>query len=64
MKIDSILCGLDSRRSVWPGVVHLCDLLLHWFQYLERTNQVLVHTHQRSRIIELSTVIRRRKYRY
>ena len=64
MKIDSILCGLDSWRRVWPWVVHLCDLLLNWFQYLERTNQVLVHTHQRSRIIELSTVIWRRKHRH
>jgi hypothetical protein len=57
----SILRGLHPRRSVGTGVAHLRDLLLRWLQDLEGADQVLVHAHQGTGIVELSAVIGRRE---
>ena len=43
---------------VWA--THGC--LRHWFEDLERTHEVFVDGHHRSRVVELTAVIGRREY--
>lgn len=44
--------------------IKLSFFLLSRFQYLERAHQRFIDTHNGSRVIKLSAVIRRAKYRY
>ena len=61
---ESIFWGFNTGRSIGARISHLGYLLLGWLQNLEWTNQILVATHQGSRVIELSTVVRSWKYSY
>lgn len=58
----SIFWRFYSRRCIGAGICHLGDSLLSWLQDLEGTNQVLVDTHQGTGVVELSAVVRSRKY--
>ena len=59
----SILHRLNSGRCV-RSWVHLSNFLFCRLHHLKRTQQIFIYAHQSSWIVELSTIIRSREYRY